>query len=912
VPGAAARRLPGVRFEVWAPPLPAVLPRMDVAAFVGFAAAGPLHQPVALEDVGHLDDLFGRDVSLAWDADRGEVVRAHLAPAVRAFFANGGARCVVVRVAGAARANRFPLPGMLAVEGGALRPAFGRARSEGSWSDALGVGATVAAQPLQLAGLDGGRLALLLDAGEAVAVGDLLRVTFDGARLQLVVPVRDVAPPPGATPARAASIDLAGALWLDVGLALDGPARPSAARWFAPEGAERALAVLASGAGDAPGSARVTLGVPLAAAPPPGTLLRLEGAAAGEAWLAVGAVEAAAPPASPRDAVDVTGRALRVRPAPDPLPSTAGARGEQLALELWIRRGGEVPVRLAGLGFCPAHARAWQALPADDALFDEAGAPLEPSPDDAQAALRDEVRYPRFPLAGPGAAAAPPAGAFTFPVGDAFLDPEYLGCGASADDALLRDGLAAFDEAPFLDPDLAEVGTDALLGEAEFIRQQSPSPRRLRGLHALLPCEEVTLAAVPDAIHRGWMPAGAPTVASPAPPGAAAPPPTGFRACGAAPPPAPAFLEAGPADAAGSFAVAWTPLAGASFTLDEATRPGFEDAYGLYEGGADRVDVRGRSPGTYSYRVRASLGASQGPWSAGASVTVAPPLRYVLTPATPSSPAPLLAVQRSLLRLCAARGDVLAALSLPEAHGPDDAIAHAALLQAPPTGDAGVQALSFGEQHDLSFGALYHPWLVRVEAAAPADLRREPPDGAVCGVMARRALERGAWVAPANEPLAGVVDLSPAIGPARWADLQDAQVNVVRQEPRGFVALAADTLALEPDFVPIPARRLLALVRRAALRLGPDYVFEPDDDALRRMVQRGFEELLGELYARGAFAGASAASAFQVVAGSPEAPGAADQGLFFVELRVAPSLPMRFVTVRLVQGGDGAAVTEVR
>ena len=36
------RRLPGFRFETQAPPLPEVLPRMDIAVFVGFAAAGPL------------------------------------------------------------------------------------------------------------------------------------------------------------------------------------------------------------------------------------------------------------------------------------------------------------------------------------------------------------------------------------------------------------------------------------------------------------------------------------------------------------------------------------------------------------------------------------------------------------------------------------------------------------------------------------------------------------------------------------------------------------------------------------------------------------------------------------------------------------------------------------------------------
>jgi hypothetical protein len=36
-----------------------------------------------------------------------------------------------------------------------------------------------------------------------------------------------------------------------------------------------------------------------------------------------------------------------------------------------------------------------------------------------------------------------------------------------------------------------------------------------------------------------------------------------------------------------------------------------------------------------------------------------------------------------------------------------------------------------------------------------------------------------------------------------------------------------------------------------------------------------------------------------------------EQGSFIVELRVAPSLPLRFLTVRLVQSGDRGFVQEV-
>ena len=68
----ALRRLPGIRVDASPPPLAEALPRMDVAVFVGFAAMGPVHIPVAIESVTGYTEIFGPDVSLALDAVRGE------------------------------------------------------------------------------------------------------------------------------------------------------------------------------------------------------------------------------------------------------------------------------------------------------------------------------------------------------------------------------------------------------------------------------------------------------------------------------------------------------------------------------------------------------------------------------------------------------------------------------------------------------------------------------------------------------------------------------------------------------------------------------------------------------------------------------------------------------------------------
>ena len=221
-----------------------------------------------------------------------------------------------------------------------------------------------------------------------------------------------------------------------------------------------------------------------------------------------------------------------------------------------------------------------------------------------------------------------------------------------------------------------------------------------------------------------------------------------------------------------------------------------------------------------------------------------------------------------------------------------------------------------------SYGALYHPWLIGREENKPDELRRTPPDGAISGLFAQRALTRGAWVAPANAALPGVLALTPAVPVEQALALQCARVNLLQQTPRGFLVANADTLSggraftedectQVDDYRAISVRRLLSLLRRLALRQGAVYVFEPNDPAFRRLVQRSFEAVLERLLRRGAFAGRTASSAYQVVIdGALNSPQSLAAGRFIVELRVAPAQPLKFLTVRLVQTNDQLQVNE--
>jgi phage tail sheath protein FI len=312
-------------------------------------------------------------------------------------------------------------------------------------------------------------------------------------------------------------------------------------------------------------------------------------------------------------------------------------------------------------------------------------------------------------------------------------------------------------------------------------------------------------------------------------------------------------------------------------------------------------------------------------WSQGLPVRVAAQDRWLLQEADMYDEQGLIALQRSLVRLSAARGDLFAVLALPEHYHQDDAIAHILRLKSlvqpvflqtasGPNGDDVrlVFPLGYGERSAFSYAGLYYPWLnVSRDTLQFINI---PPDGAACGIIALRALARGAWIAPANERLSGVLDLTPAVSSVNWQRLQDAQVNLIRNEPRGFLCLNADTLCDEEDgdLRPINVRRLLILLRRLALRLGATYVFEPNSPAFQRLVQRGFEFMMDQMFARGAFAGSTPDTSFQVVTdASLNTPQSMDLGRFIVDLKVAPSLPMTFITVRLVQSATGGSVTEM-
>lgn len=538
----------------------------------------------------------------------------------------------------------------------------------------------------------------------------------------------------------------------------------------------------------------------------------------------------------------------------------------------------------------------------------------------------DAPRPPRLVVPDPGEL---PLAWLPLGLGQTFSDP--FGVLPEARTALERDGLSRFDEELFLDPELTRVSAHRLREEAERILHIDE--RRLFGIHAALDTggsayNPVTLLAVPDACHPGWetkaaIPLPPPTAITRAPPAewfdhrgpcaqvpadakdAAGPDRSKFLDCNVQALPAPRFLPLGAELSPGPVMIAWTGgPPDAVYRLDAAGRADFKGAHTVYEGPGEEFIADARSEGFYYYRLTARVGAdASAPAVAGFAVRET---GWAVHAAADYEQAPLLAVQRGLIRLAAAAGDMLALLSLPLHYRAEDAALHAAELTALRDGGMGG-ALQPDEKRALSFAALHHPWI----AGRSGDrLLETPPDGAVAGIHARRTLARGAWIAAANEPVRDIVALAPHLGDEGLAILSAARINFIAKQAGSFRLAEARTLSTEHDWGEVNVRRLMSLLRRAAIRRGASYVFEPNGDVLRRAVERGFTHLLDHMLRLGAFAGRTAEDSFRLAV-QPSV-GDRDGGRFIAEIAVAPSQPMRFLTVRLAQTGERLSIAEER
>lgn len=950
------RRLPGVRFDAPAPALREVLPRMDIACFVGFAANGPVDVPVAVESLAAFEAVFGAELTLLNDA-QGQPVRALLHPSVRQFFSQGGRRAWVIRVMGSGSVTtRFPVPRMLglarsdAASAWHIAPAFLQARSPGDWADALRVRSETVVTPLSVKPMKllGDDLTLQAQGPAAlgVVVGDVLRLPVaEGewvfGRVAQLEATRNGA---DGRLQRVLHLHRMGTLrrW-------QGHSQASRMGWQEPGVRAQQLvqrhADVTEAAWLGDGRLRWQSRLPRQTQLEVGDVVQLS-FQPGEpgAWAVVDGVQASAVAADSTVLTQFIARPWRVpgQPVRQPLRhwvAQGKVTGETRTAQ-WLRStlrvqspdGSESQLDALVLSERPDSSVALPTLPDDAASFaPSAQRRSRTAPVDAPDA--PPTLTGRFPLAAPPADALhqeglwlPLDGLPAAPAATATAGGTDRGLGARGTGlpSLLRNGLNRFDWTLFADTALADIPTDALAEQAEAMRLLSRQPRDLHGLHAVLGhavealMDEPTLLLVPDAVQPGWQRARQSTPARVIH-AATAPVPSaidGFVDCRLRPLAAPVFLPDADPDAQGNYLLHWTaPEPALRYELEESADTDFAVTGQIYTGNDTAFSVVGKPAGLRHHRVRASDGLRTSPWSGTQDVRVGGSPYTLLG----GSPADLLAVHRLMLRTAAGRGDLFALLGLPETHRWPQALSHAqALRSASDTGaptPTAVPPLGAGEARALSHGSLQHAWTYtrRGDANQGAPLIGCPPDGAIAGQLAASALARGAWLAVANQPLKDVVAVSLNPSTAERQALLDAQVNPVWLSPMGHVLGSADTLLDDSDWRSVNVRRLMCLLRRVALQRGASHVFEPNGPALQRTVERAFTALLDGLFQRGAFAGRTVNEAFQVVVGDEvNTPQRNDAGQFWVELRVAPALPMRFLTVRLLRSGERVQAREPR
>jgi hypothetical protein len=940
-------RLPGVYVEPLAAGARDDLPPMDIALFAGFAARGPCNIAMAVDSVAAFEACFGDDVSLARSSDVGAPLAACLPASVRAFFANGGRRCWVVRLArtaahearwnrytnrpifaaDTAATNEYVLSGMLRCQRGSvagtsvLRAASLEASSVGSWSDAMQasvrclqtpfVAKNLSAIPFGVAFDDTGDLrtgALIefCETGETVRHFAKTMRSDTGRMLALsCMSIEQLSGPAG--PLVTGIAQIAGYDQI-FNATLDGGAEP----YITLESETRELQE--------------------------GKWLIFTDMLGATLWMQVDRI----------DRAKAYGTAWRKRPFALP---TGDFSARSFTVDIAARLGGTEHIA-AGLNPGLSGAQSIHALVSDDeacaahdrrcarSSFPLCATASERKKASVAAAAIGEASFEAM-------AAAFGTLAFTtahhaalchawLPVGTGPAFDKVASANAVERDALQRDGLSRFDDSLFLDPAFASASANQIEPLIEQVRDMQEEA--LSGIHAGLDTPEhgfgsASIFAVPDLSQPGWQLAADSGLAGPPQPGAPdqadwydhgggcsakkpvvdaaerdAPDSSRFLDCATRLVATPALTGPATAGRDGRFLLQWSGgPPDAIFVLEEAVSADFRSAVEIYRGTATERLITQLKDGSYYYRLHAQADENVSAYSAIGVVVQAS--RYVAIPADTGL---LQRLHVAMMRIAGGTADMFALLSMPNGFDAKAAIKYSSELRTVSNGFGGAQKLGHNEERALSYAALYYPWIWyrtnRSDRGSTSTLALSAPEGFLAGQMAASAISRGAWIAPANDLIDDMVDLNPVLPESAHLMLYNSRINLLRRDPRGFVLLDADTLSAEPEWRQINVRRLMILLRRLALQRGQTYVFEPNGDVMRRAVERDLTFALDGMQRRGAFAGKTSAQSFRIAADI----GANDieQGRMIFEVGVAPSQPMRFLNIRLVQRGARLTVAE--
>jgi hypothetical protein len=194
---------------------------------------------------------------------------------------------------------------------------------------------------------------------------------------------------------------------------------------------------------------------------------------------------------------------------------------------------------------------------------------------------------------------------------------------------------------------------------------------------------------------------------------------------------------------------------------------------------------------------------------------------------------------------------------------------------------------------DQDAAAVYYPWVQITDPFTDAP-RYVPPSGTVAGVYAAADASRGVWKAPAGvnltlQNVTGLADLT--MNDTAIGTVSVGGINCLRTFPvYGNVIWGARTLAGrnldQSPFKYVSTRRLGDFIQQSLQQSLTWAAFEPNGPALWSAIALETPAFMSGLYGAGAFSGATAAQAFEVVCDATTT-SVADRQAGIVNLSVA-------------------------
>ncbi len=217
-----------------------------------------------------------------------------------------------------------------------------------------------------------------------------------------------------------------------------------------------------------------------------------------------------------------------------------------------------------------------------------------------------------------------------------------------------------------------------------------------------------------------------------------------------------------------------------------------------------------------------------------------------------------------------------------------------------------------------AFVQLVYPW-ARTPGSDDLPEQLESPDALLVGTLARNALTRGAFRSAANQHLADVYDVAPALNREQMWRVREVnsrgritrralaeRVSLLGQTPGGWRLLSDATTSLDEAYRQASVNRLVSTIVRAARRVGEDIVFESSGEHLWGRLREGLNTLLAGLLRAGALRGATPEDAFYVRCDrSTMSQNDIDGGRVVAQVGFDASIPVERITVVLAMDDGG-------